>query len=118
MSACLPNPRDLPFRGDIDFMYVLRASDGSVKLGRTRAAQNRFLQHRQILRRTGVRITHFAIVQAGGHPSPTERELRVRFERIGQLRRGTKEWFYGVPWGVARNLLEQIAPRPFVYRIV
>lgn len=113
----LPNPRDLPQYGDGDFMYVLQVSDGSVKLGRTHTAQNRFLYHRQALRKKGLRITHFALVRAGGHPSPTERELRVRFERIGLLRRGTREWFYGIPWGAARNLLEQIAPRPFVYRI-
>lgn len=113
MPECLPNPRDLPRYGDGDYLYVFRASDGSVKVGRTHTAQNRFLQHRQVLRRTGLRMTHFALVKAGGHVPYIERELRMRLERIGQLRRGTKEWFLGVQWGSARNLLAQIAPREF-----
>lgn len=108
------NPRELPQYGDGEFLYALRVSDGSVKIGRTGTAQNRFLQHRQVLRRTGLSITHFALVRAGGHIPCIERELRVRLERVGQLRRGTREWFHGVPWGIAHNLLTQIAPRLIV----
>lgn len=95
------------------YLYALELSNGVIKVGRANDARHRLVTHKTQAAARGLRIARFAVAPTQNQSALTERELIFRVAQLAELHFGF-EWFVGLCWGEATNLLHQIAPRQVV----
>lgn len=95
------------------YLYALELSNGVIKVGRANDARHRLATHKTQAAARGLRIARFAVAPTQNQSALTERELIFRVARLAEIHFGF-EWFVGLCWGEATNLLHQIASRQVV----